>query len=404
MIKVLFVLQSIGFGGSMTSLINLLGFLKENSKFSVEVLFMDRYGELLDQAEHVANILPENKILQSVSAPREKLKRLKRYDLLVERGALWILGKMKNQTTENIAFEIAAKVYSNKYDCIVAYQESISTKFVSRISASKKIAWIHNDFNNVLKLYRDKDELIKEYSLFDSIVCVSKAGQKNFQRELNFEPGRIEYVYNTLNDHQIKSKSVVPLEQVLKKSENLIYKLKQNDSIKFVSSGRMVEQKRFDRAIYAAKLLKLAGLKFYWFIIGDGPLLEKLSDMVINEELEGEVFFTGSLKNPFPIVRACNVFVLTSDFEAHPMVANEALILGKPVISTNFESAGEVVVHGKNGFICEMNPNSVANYCKKILENKDLYFNLVQEANKFRYQNNKIVEKVENLIGEYEII
>ena len=51
-----------------------------------------------------------------------------------------------------------------------------------------------------------------------------------------------------------------------------------------------------------------------------------------------------------------------------------------------------------------MNPNSVANYCKKILENKDLYFNLVQEANKFRYQNNKIVEKVENLIGEYEII
>ena len=404
MIKVLFVLQSIGFGGSMTSLINLLGFLKENSKFSVEVLFMDRYGELLEQAENVANILPENKILHSVSAPREKLKRLKRYDLLVERGALWILGKMKNQTTENIAFEIAAKVYSNKYDCIVAYQESISTKFVSRISASKKIAWIHNDFNNVLKLYRDKDELIKEYSLFDSIVCVSKAGQKNFQRELNFEPGRIEYVYNTLNDHQIKSKSVVPLEQVLKKSENLIYKLKQNDSIKFVSSGRMVEQKRFDRAIYAAKLLKLAGLKFYWFIIGDGPLLEKLSDMVINEELEGEVFFTGSLKNPFPIVRACNVFVLTSDFEAHPMVANEALILGKPVISTNFESAGEVVVHGKNGFICEMNPNSVANYCKKILENKDLYFNLVQEANKFRYQNNKIVEKVENLIGEYEII
>ena len=43
-IKILFVLQSIGFGGSMTSLINLLGFLKNNEDLSIDVLFMDRYG------------------------------------------------------------------------------------------------------------------------------------------------------------------------------------------------------------------------------------------------------------------------------------------------------------------------------------------------------------------------
>ena len=67
-IKILFVLQSIGFGGSMTSLINLLGFLKNNEDLSIDVLFMDRYGELIEQAEQVAHILPANRILQSVSA------------------------------------------------------------------------------------------------------------------------------------------------------------------------------------------------------------------------------------------------------------------------------------------------------------------------------------------------
>ena len=80
-IKILFVLQSIGFGGSMTSLINLLGFLKNNEDLSIDVLFMDRYGELIEQAEQVAHILPANRILQSVSATRNKLVRLNRFDL-----------------------------------------------------------------------------------------------------------------------------------------------------------------------------------------------------------------------------------------------------------------------------------------------------------------------------------
>ena len=145
-IKILFVLQSIGFGGSMTSLINLLGFLKNNEDLSIDVLFMDRYGELIEQAEQVAHILPANRILQSVSATRNKLVRLNRFDLLVERAILAIQGKVLGKTTEKIAFEIAGKSFSNKYNCVIAYQESIATKFVSNIVAQKKIAWVHNDF------------------------------------------------------------------------------------------------------------------------------------------------------------------------------------------------------------------------------------------------------------------
>ena len=54
--KVLFVLQGIGFGGSMTSLLNLLFFMGKD-KLDIDVLFMDRYGELLEQAQDITNVV-----------------------------------------------------------------------------------------------------------------------------------------------------------------------------------------------------------------------------------------------------------------------------------------------------------------------------------------------------------
>ena len=70
--RVLFVLQGIGFGGSMTSLLNLLSFIHKD-ELDIDVLFMDRYGELLEPAQDVANVLAEDKFLQAVSPPRPKL-------------------------------------------------------------------------------------------------------------------------------------------------------------------------------------------------------------------------------------------------------------------------------------------------------------------------------------------
>lgn len=170
--------------------------------------------------------------------------------------------------------------------------------------------------------------------------------------------------------------------------------------MKFVSSGRFVNQKRFDRVVHASKLLKLHGEKFVWFILGDGQLYDEIAKMISDEGLEEYVYLTGSLKNPFPFINCCDVFVLTSDFEAHPMVANEALILNKPVISTSFESAKEVVLDKKNGLICDMNPESIADACAKLIWDKNFLSKLQSEASQFQYENDTIINKVKILMGE----
>ena len=94
--RVLFVIQSIGFGGSMTSLINLLGFLKNDQNFSIDVLIMDKYGELLEQAEEVANVLPENRICS----------HFKRHSAISESTYLVLLKLREVGDTSNSAFGV----------------------------------------------------------------------------------------------------------------------------------------------------------------------------------------------------------------------------------------------------------------------------------------------------------
>jgi glycosyltransferase involved in cell wall biosynthesis len=55
------------------------------------------------------------------------------------------------------------------------------------------------------------------------------------------------------------------------------------------------------------------------------------------------------------------MFLLTSDLETSPMVVQQALASGKPVIVTNCGGAPYLVDHGINGFVVERNnPSGIA--------------------------------------------
>ena len=76
------------------------------------------------------------------------------------------------------------------------------------------------------------------------------------------------------------------------------------------------------------------------------------------------------------------------------MVANEALILGTPVITTNFESAKEVVKNGETGLICEMNVDSIVESLQSLLENVELRERLRKNVSGFIYSNEVIIQQV----------
>ena len=70
------------------------------------------------------------------------------------------------------------------------------------------------------------------------------------------------------------------------------------------------------------------------FIIGNGSFTEykKLAEDL---GVSADVCFTGLLRNPFPLLRQCDAYVLTSIMEGFPNALVEAMALGLPCIATD---------------------------------------------------------------------
>ncbi|MFN8771213.1 MAG: glycosyltransferase [Neisseriaceae bacterium] len=115
-----------------------------------------------------------------------------------------------------------------------------------------------------------------------------------------------------------------------------------------LSIGRLDERlKDFTNLIYAYKILKQQfNREEKLYIIGDGKDYLKLSKLISELELEQDIYLLGSKINPFPWLKFSKLFVLSSKTESFGMVLVEAMILGKPVISTDCPNGPHEILYG----------------------------------------------------------
>jgi sugar transferase (PEP-CTERM/EpsH1 system associated) len=86
-------------------------------------------------------------------------------------------------------------------------------------------------------------------------------------------------------------------------------------------------------------------------IVGDGPLLGALRDLVASRDLAGKVWLPGTRTDVADIMRGFSVFVLPSLSEATPVVILEAMATGLPVVATRVGGVPELVLDNKTGFV-----------------------------------------------------
>lgn len=97
-------------------------------------------------------------------------------------------------------------------------------------------------------------------------------------------------------------------------------------------------EKALERLISAFALVK-ANMAARLVIVGDGPERTRLEAFATAQGLDNHVTFTGSIAAPERILRAFDVFALSSDTEQMPLSVLEAMAAGLPVVSTD---AGDV--------------------------------------------------------------
>ena len=381
--KILFVLPTAQIGGTRTALLNLLSHMDKEA-YEIDLVLLRHIGGMLEQFKSACNLLPQDEILLAGRESGAALLKKANLAALVRRVSLTAKAKKQGLSRYDLAYRLAAKKYSGKYDCVIAFQEKDATEFAQYIEAPRKIAWVHTDFSRAVR--SSSEERVSSVSnKFHKVVFVSDACMNEFKEKSHVDHSKMERIYNTFDSEQIVAKSTA-------------YTLEAEKVPTFVSVGRFCEQKSFERVTEVALRLKTEGYSFKWYVVGDGELFDQIKGQVDENNLADCVILTGRKDNPYPYIKNADAMVITSVFESHPMVANEALILGTPVVSAGFPAAAESVKDMQNGLLCDNSAEGIYQGVKRILDDSALLQTLTAAVQDFTYDNSQIIKQIEDII------
>ncbi|MDR3306509.1 MAG: glycosyltransferase family 4 protein [Endomicrobium sp.] len=137
------------------------------------------------------------------------------------------------------------------------------------------------------------------------------------------------------------------------------------DSRVVVTISPFKPQKNLKDFIKTAFLLRSRFKDVIFLMVGDGEQREKLEDLVESLNLKNKVFMLGWSADIAEILKASDIFVLTSLWEGLPCSIVEAMCCSKPVVANAVDGVKEIVVDGETGFLIE--PNNYAKIAEKIM-------------------------------------
>ena len=118
-------------------------------------------------------------------------------------------------------------------------------------------------------------------------------------------------------------------------------------------------------------------------MIGDGPLRSEVESAAKSNRIC--VHFLGIVPNKAipEIMNDCSIFVLPSLWEGHPKSLLEAMGCGMAVLGYNSPGIRQVIVHGKNGLLCEPDVDSLSKSIRYLLSDANLREKLGKNAREF---------------------
>lgn len=207
------------------------------------------------------------------------------------------------------------------------------------------------------------------YKTYDEIVGVREGMEKEINELFKtIKPKKVSIVHN-LNDIDgiiEESKKEIEFQENTYSNYDIneINEILNNDDkIKLINIGRFSKEKGQERLILAFMEFQANNPNAYLFLVGGhGPELKKIINIIEDNNINN-VIIIKSIINPFPILKKCNLFILSSYYEGLPMTIMESLILKKPILSTDidgpkpFLSQGyaHLVENSKEGILKGMN-------------------------------------------------
>lgn len=278
-------------------------------------------------------------------------------------------------------------ISEKRYDLVISF---LTPHYFAaqKTVADKKIAWIHTDYST---MQVDVASELAMWSKFDWIASISEDVTSSFLK-----------TFPVLKDKLILVENIMPTRhiQMLTNQFNADQEMTEKTGIKLLSIGRFCTAKNFDNVPEICKRIREHGLNVTWYLIGYGGDEALIHQKIREYGMEDHVIVLGKKSNPYPYIKACDVYIQPSRYEGKCVAVREAQMLGKPVIITDYATSSSQLEDGVDGVIVPMDNESCATGIADVLLNSKLLEKLIDNCKQRDYSNRCEVEKIYALMED----
>ncbi len=390
-------------GGAESALLGLLQSVDPN-RVDVDVFIYDHRGELMQYIpKGKVRLLPEVATYKTIERPIKEC--LKSGNLGVALGRWWAKKTVNRSPVPKGKDDI--RIFTRIADCVEPFMPKIQPKVeydlaisflmphnyvLSKVMAKKKMGWIHTDYSTV---YVDVKRELPVWDRLDYIASISDEVGKKFVE-----------TFPTLNEKMISIENILCPSFIRKRADEFAPTdmLQKEDCVNLLSIGRFSYPKRFDQVGTICRrilsILSASGQpsRVHWYIIGFGDE-RNIVENIKEEGMQEYVTILGKRANPYPYIKACDVYVQPSRYEGKSITVREAQILCKPVVVSNYPTAASQIQSGVDGVIVPMEINDCAKGIATFIGDKEQQDRIVDYLQSHDYGNEAEIEKIYQLVG-----
>lgn len=317
-IRLLFILDSLRFGGAQKAVLALLRHL-DRTRFEPTLLLLKEEGMFLDElpagATNHSAVLPAG-----VGRLRRHLPYLIREVSRRARDCDVIIGGQEFNDTY-LAALVGALARKPVVGCVHTLYDS-STLFPSAT------LW-------------QRFAVRFCYSKLSHVVVISPGAAAHLQELLRVPPANVSVMPNTIDSAELRAKAAAPLPPwagpIFAKPVVL-------------GAGRLADEKAFEVLIHTHAKLKASSIDHHLLILGEGPRRAELEELCRRLAVVDSVFMPGALSNPYPFFRASRVLAHPARYEMFGLVIAEAMALRLPVVAVDCPTGpSELLERGRHG-------------------------------------------------------
>ena len=362
--------------GSEKSFLSFASHAIDYGRYDVDLLLAKREGDFLERIPKEIRVLDMGEMGDIFLLDRKNA-----YSLILKYGFFknpvrtlslfpYILRRLFSTTLEEKTFaahriwmclmEFMPKL-EDHYDVALAYWGDRTMFYmVDKVNADKKISWLHFDYGKPPR----EDALYEKYfSACDRVVTVSGEIEASLKHALPSIATKVMTVENIVDKEEIRTASKEPADF----GDDF-------SGVRILTMGRICEQKGYDIAVPAIARLNREGYRIKWYILGRGSDEEErnLNELIRKHHAENAISVLGIRKNPYPYIMQADIYMQPSRHEGKPISVEEAKILCKPILVTDYTSAREQLEDGRLGMITDISEEGIYRGLKALLDKGEL--------------------------------